>query len=66
MIFKKLNISQKERNGTTCLHTFALQQGAHILRVHDVCQAVEVVELLQALISFLFLPKASSLNRFDF
>ena len=50
MIFKKLNISpERALNGTTCLHTFALQQGAHILRAHDVSEAVEVVELLQAL-----------------
>lgn len=50
LIYKKLNISpERALNGTTSLHTFALQQGAHILRVHDVSEAVEVVELLQAL-----------------
>lgn len=32
-------------NGTTALHMAALQQGANILRVHDVKEAVEVVEL---------------------
>lgn len=34
-------------NGTTVLHTIALQGGAHILRVHDVREAVEVVKLVQ-------------------
>src|SRR5205085_8177669 len=32
-------------NGTTVLHTVALQNGANILRVHDVREAVEVVKL---------------------
>lgn len=36
-------------NGTTVLHTLALQKGAHILRVHDVKAAVEVVKIVQAL-----------------
>ena len=50
MIYKTLNIPPEEAlNGTTSLHTIALQQGAHILRVHDVKEAVQVVELLQAL-----------------
>lgn len=33
-------------NGTTVLHTFALLHGADILRVHDVCPAVEAVRIL--------------------
>jgi dihydropteroate synthase len=50
MIYKTLNIPpEKALNGTTSLHTVALQHGAHILRVHDVKEAVQVVELLQAL-----------------
>ena len=50
MIYKTLNIPPEEAlNGTTSLHTVALQHGAHILRVHDVKEAVQVVELLQAL-----------------
>ena len=32
-------------NGTTVVNTLALQQGAHILRVHDVKAAVEAVKL---------------------
>jgi dihydropteroate synthase len=32
-------------NGTTVLHTVALQKGANILRVHDVKEAVEVLKL---------------------
>ncbi|MFY0673636.1 MAG: dihydropteroate synthase [Bacteroidia bacterium] len=33
-------------NGTTVLNTIALQKGAHILRVHDVKEAVQAVKLL--------------------
>ncbi len=48
MICKVLNISPKEAlNGTTALHMAALQQGASILRVHDVKEAVECIELWQ-------------------
>lgn len=36
-------------NGTTALHMIALQQGARILRVHDVREAVQVVKLWQQL-----------------
>lgn len=32
-------------NGTTVLHTIALQKGADILRVHDVKEAVEAIKL---------------------
>ncbi len=50
MIYKKLGVSPDEAlNGSTVLHTAALQKGAHILRVHDVRQAKECIELLQAL-----------------
>ncbi len=35
-------------NGTTVLNTIALQQGAHILRVHDVKEAQETISLLEA------------------
>lgn len=46
MICKVLDCTPSEAlNGTTALHAFALQQGTHILRVHDVRQAVEVVKL---------------------
>lgn len=45
-IYKTLDISPDEAlNGTTVLNTLALQQGASILRVHDVKPAVEAVKL---------------------
>lgn len=47
MIYKALKTSPQEAlNGTSVLHTIALQKGANILRVHDVKEAVEVVTLL--------------------
>ncbi|MCB0699989.1 MAG: dihydropteroate synthase [Chitinophagaceae bacterium] len=46
MIWKTLCTSPEEAlNGTTALHMVALQQGANILRVHDVKEAMEVVKL---------------------
>ena len=46
LIYKKLNISPEESlNGTTVLNTISLMQGASILRVHDVKEAVEAVKL---------------------
>ncbi len=46
MIWKVLNSKPEDAlNGTTALHMIALQQGARILRVHDVKEAVEVVKL---------------------
>lgn len=48
MIYKLLNITPAEAlNGTTVLNTFALQQGTHILRVHDVKAAVEAVTMMK-------------------
>jgi dihydropteroate synthase len=48
MIYKILQSTPQEAlNGTTVLHTVALQKGAHILRVHDVKEAVECIQLLQ-------------------
>lgn len=47
MINKPLNISPKQAlNGTTVLNTLALMNGANILRVHDVKEAVEAVKLV--------------------
>ena len=47
-IYKTLNIDVTEAlNGTTVLNTLALQNGANILRVHDVKEAKEVVLLMQ-------------------
>lgn len=46
MIYKVLNSSPKDAlNGTTFLNTIALTKGASILRVHDVKEAVECVQL---------------------
>lgn len=48
MICKPLGIAPADAlNGTTALHMVALQQGANILRVHDVKEAVEVVSLFK-------------------
>ena len=48
-IYKTLNVSPEEAlNGTTVLNTLALQNGADILRVHDVKEAVETVKLFEA------------------
>ena len=50
MIYKLLSISPDEAlNGTTVLNTLALYKGANILRVHDVKEAKECIDLLQAL-----------------
>jgi len=47
MIWKTLNIqSEGALNGTTALNTIALFNGADILRVHDVKEAVEAVKLV--------------------
>ncbi len=47
MIYKLFGTTPQESlNGTTILNTFALTQGAHILRVHDVKQAVEAVQIV--------------------
>lgn len=46
MIYKKLNCTPEESlNGTTVLNTKALVYGAFILRVHDVKEAREAIEL---------------------
>lgn len=48
-IYKTLNISAAEAlNGTTVLNTLALNNGASILRVHDVKEAKEAVNLVEA------------------
>lgn len=46
MIYKTLNTTPEEAlNGTTALNMVALLEGADILRVHDVKEATEVVQL---------------------
>ncbi|MEP7163693.1 MAG: dihydropteroate synthase [Ferruginibacter sp.] len=48
-IYKTLNISAEDAlNGTTVLNTLALNNGADILRVHDVKEAKEAVTLISA------------------
>jgi dihydropteroate synthase len=48
MICKVLDVSpQYALNGSSALHIVALQQGAKILRVHDVKEAKEVIDLFQ-------------------
>lgn len=47
MIQKVLGVSAQEAlHGSSVLHTLALSKGAHILRVHDVKEAKEVVQLV--------------------
>lgn len=49
-IYKTLHITPEEAlNGTTILNTIALLNGAHILRVHDVKEAVEAVKLVTSM-----------------
>ena len=48
MIWKTLEITPgKALNGTTVLNTIALMNGADILRVHDVKEAVQAVKLVE-------------------
>ena len=50
MIWKTLNASPEAAlNGTTALHMAALDRGANILRVHDVKEAKECIDLFLAL-----------------
>ena len=48
-IYRVLGTSPEEAlNGTTVLHSLALNNGASILRVHDVKEAKEAVKLFEA------------------
>lgn len=50
MVWKTLNIRPEEAlNGTTMVNTIALLKGASILRVHDVKEALQVIQLFDAL-----------------
>ncbi len=48
MIYKTLGISIEEAiNGTSVLNTFAISKGANIIRVHDVKEARQILDLLK-------------------
>jgi len=50
MIYKTLNLNPETAlNGTTALHAWGLDRGSSILRVHDVKEAKECVDLWIAL-----------------
>ena len=50
MIYRLLDLTPSESlGGTTALHMAALLAGAHILRVHDVAEAVQTVKIYQAI-----------------
>lgn len=50
MIYRLLGCGPEDAlNGTTVLHTIALQKGASILRVHDVRPAVETIRIFSRL-----------------
>ncbi|MFA6833107.1 MAG: dihydropteroate synthase, partial [Bacteroidaceae bacterium] len=50
MIYQLLeNTPSEALNGTTVLNTIALLQGAQILRVHDVREAVEAVKIVETM-----------------
>lgn len=47
MIYKLLgNSPQEALNGSTVVHSLCLQQGANILRVHDVKEAIECIKII--------------------
>ena len=49
MIYKTLGVSASEAlNGTTVANTMALMNGAKMLRVHDVKEAVEAITIFKA------------------
>ena len=48
MVCKLLKVDPKDAlNGSTVLHTVALLKGAHILRVHDVKEAVQAIRIVE-------------------
>lgn len=50
MIYNLLGITPKDAlNGTSVLNTISLMKGAHILRVHDVKECMETIQITQAL-----------------
>ncbi len=54
-IYKTLGITAGEAlNGTSVLHTLGLLNGANILRVHDVKEAVETIKLVNKFLNIYF------------
>ncbi len=52
MVWKTLKISPEEAlNGTTTLHALAIFMGADILRVHDVKEAVQTIQLVSRVLN---------------
>ena len=50
MLYKVLeNTPEEALNATTIVNTIALQNGASILRVHDVKEALETIKIIQQL-----------------
>lgn len=53
MVYKLLGTTPDQAlNGTSVLHTLALQKGANILRVHDVKACAEVIKIVQKTLHF--------------
>lgn len=53
MIYKFLNSdASNSLNGTTVLNTYAIENGANILRVHDVREAVEAIRITKKIRDF--------------
>ena len=51
MIYKKIKSTPLDSlNGTTVLNTFSIINGANVLRVHDVKEARECIDLVKYLI----------------
>lgn len=49
MIYRLLDCQPQDAlNGTTVLHTMALERGAHLLRVHDVAACREAIKIVAA------------------
>jgi dihydropteroate synthase len=62
-VYKTLGITAEEAlNGTTVLNTIGLMNGASILRVHDVKEAVEAVKLYKRIRQFLKMKKSDLLR----
>jgi dihydropteroate synthase len=52
MIYRLLGgTPESALNGTSVLNTLALMKGASILRVHDVKEAVEVVQIVKKMLA---------------